>query len=267
MQGLVRVVGLFSVGLALAATGYCAFNYVGPYAWIANLQVELSGSYGLQITFLLTLLAFLLPCLAVMVPLRMAMGQDPGAVNDVALNEWIMENRGSLILGMLSVGLLGTSAYFALDAFSIGERTDLDVAVLEAGGEPASRHVVLSGYLRHDLTYQVTEEHTTRVYVPIVRTTPNQPVVFLETYDTWLDTYAAELSTGRFEGLLYENGLPGLVRDELATHGLVGPRHYTLDYRRSPSERWGMAGTFAAMGALFGVILGVVRAVVFLRRR
>lgn len=265
MRAVLGALGLVIVLGAFAATGWCAWSYAGPYRWLAEAQLSWFDSYEVRLTFLFTLLMFLLPGLLVMVPLRMALGEDgPGPTFEiVALTSWLQQNRGSMVLGIFVVVGLGGAAFAGLDALTIGEHAEAPLASLEAGMDPPSRWVTVRGALRRDLALSIVDDGRTTYYVPVVLTAPMRPAVFVELSDWELDS--PELSGGAYEGLLAENGLPGLVRSELERGGALAPRHYTLDWRASPSDRWGMAAVFGGMGVVALVVLVLVRLWVRLR--
>lgn len=252
---IVRLIGFVTLLFAVAATAYCGWNYVGPYAWLADAQLALTGAYEVQLTWLCTFLGFMLPGLVVVLPLRLAMGWN-NTQSDPGLNIWIQNNRGSLVLGILSPMMLCVAAYFAFDAWSMGAFTPLHVAQLERGVAP-SRYVQVTGVLAPDESLAMEEEHITRTYVPMSSTGRPPFSVFIETTQSGVQT--------PIEGVLYESGLPGPLRDSFRTQGLLAGTHWTLSPGRSPDSRWMEAGVFAAVGCAALMLLIAIRAWVLVR--
>lgn len=264
MRALLGVLGAIFVLGALAATGWCAWSYVGPYRWLAEAQLSVLGSYEIRLTFLFTLLFWLMPALFVMVPLRMALGTDRAAgIDGHAVAFWLQNNRGSMVLGVIALVGLGGSAFCALDALTIGEHAEASLGSLEAGLEPPSRWVTVRGTPLRDRALSIEDDGMTTYYVPVVLGAPMRPAVFVEVSE--YEVGSPELMGGSYEGLLSENGLPGLVRAELERGGAIAPRHYLLDWHATPSQRWGMAVAFGIFGAFGLVVLVLVRLWVRLR--
>jgi hypothetical protein len=266
-EAFLRTVGLVAVASALAIAGWSAWAYRGPYRWLAELQLSAFGSYEVQLTFLGTVLFFLVPCLFVVLPLRMAMGASSheGTGIGISLAAWIQENRGSLVMGILAIVGFGGAAWFAVDAATLGALCTPDLASLEAGAVPPGRFVELRGVLRRDLAFSTSERDSTTHYVPVVSLFSGRPAVFLELSD-W-EASSPELDAGTYRGILHENGLPGTVRVELERMGAVADRHYTLDWRADADDRWAAAIVFGAIGAIGAVILAIIRVVTHLRSR
>ena len=254
---LIRIVGIASLLLALAATGFCAWNYVGPFAWLAEAQMAAVGSYEVQITFLGTLLGFLLPVLALVIPLRLAMGWQQ--TQSTGADEWIRNNRGSLILGILSPLMLCMAVYFAFDAWSMGTLTPMTAAQLEQG-PPSSRFVSLSGVMVPSMSMSMEHEHHTMGYVPVSSTGRPPYIVFIETS---ADTPASM----PIEGVLYESGLPGPLRHLFNSEGQLGSTHWTLSPHRSPNSLWEQAEVFFVVGIVALGLLIAVRLWVFMQGR
>jgi hypothetical protein len=174
---LVRIIGIVSLLFALAATGFCAWNYVGPYAWLAEAQMAMMGSYEVQLTFLCTLLGFMLPAMILVVPLRLAMGWQ--ATQSAGADVWIRNNRGSLMLGVAAPMLLCVAGYFAFDAWSMGTLTPMNVAQVEAGAPP-SRYVRIEGVLVPSMAMSMEEQHITTNFVPLSSTGRPPFTVFVQ---------------------------------------------------------------------------------------
>lgn len=266
MQWVMGRLGPIFAALALVATIVCAWTYAGPYRWIAEAQLAMPGaSYDVSFTFAVAYIVWLIPGVALMFPLQRVarargMRELSSADDPARFERWMVEHRGSFTLGLVTVGCLGAGGWFAIDAMTSGPHTEVDVGDLEAGDAPSSRHVTLTGTLRPDLAYAITEYDGRRYFTPIVRGSA-APVVFLETRDD----PPIVARDDRYDGVLHEGGLPGMVREAFADRGQLGPRHYTLDAGRSPDELWTIAGMFAAMGALGA--LALVGATLWARRR
>lgn len=253
---VIRILGVLSLFLALAATGFCAWNYVGPYAWLAEAQMAAMGSYEVQLTFLCTFIGFMLPALVIVIPLRLAMGwQNTQA--DPRVDLWVRNNRGSLILGIAAPMLLCVAVYFAFDAWSMGTLTPMNVALVERGA-PSSRYVRMEGVLVPSMSMSMEEQHITTNFVPLSSTGRPPFTVFVQ-------TSAPSLPSMPIEGVLYEGGLPGPIRDSLQAESALGATHWTLSPGRSPNSRWEEALVFFVTGMVALFLLIAIRLWVFMR--
>ncbi len=266
----------------LLASAYWCLDYAGPYRWLAEAQLDAFGSYEVVLTGAIVVLAALLPAAVVIQVLATVYlkGQpplDPAVLAaEAARSEArIRSNIGYIFAVIFFLGFAGTSAYFLSSALTAGEPITLDAAHLEGGLPPGSRQVRLTGKLRVDDALHVVEENGSstieKVYVPLVsdKRAPNAaPVIYLETYDTWLKTYEKELRSGSYPGMLVENGLPGMLRSELAKKGaLPNGAHWVLDYRASAEQDLTMAAVFGTFAGFVLLLTAVVVVVQSLRRR
>ena len=254
---LIRVIGITALLFALAATGYCAWNYVGPYAWLAEAQMAAMGSYEVQLTFLCTMLGFLLPVMVLVIPLRLAMGWQ--ATQSAGNDEWIRNNRGSLMLGILGPMMLCVAVYFAFDALSMGTLTPMTALQIEQG-PPSSRYVTITGVLVPEMSMSMEHDHITTSFVPLSSTGRPPYAVFVQTSGSTLPSLP-------ITGVLYEGGLPGPVRDSLAAEGAIGGTHWTLSRGRSPDGRWTEALVFSVVGVVALGLLVLIRIWVFMQGR
>lgn len=247
--------------LALAmlfVSAYNAWTWSGPYRWFAEFQLGMPAeSYDLTLTFLLTYLAWLVACLPVFIPLRIVNGRPAG---NTAVESWIEAHQLTFVLGLVAAGLLGVATYFAIDAAGMGELTPVDIATLEAGGEPVSRWVELhGGRARADLAMGLESSERTRVFVPVGAADKHGYTVFLEFSEAdWAQVDASHLD-GPWEGVLYADGLPGMLRESWVDEGVAATEHTVLRTDASPSFRWGIAGAMGGCGLLVAVALAIVR--------
>lgn len=270
--------GLVALG-PLLATAYWCLDYAGPYRWLAEVQLDASGSYDVVLTGVIVALGALLPAAAAIQilatfylknqpPVDLAQAAAEGLRSDAR----IISNLGYIIAAVAFLGFGGTGAYFLTSALTAGEPVALAVAHLERGLPAGSRQVTLAGKLRqNDALHMVEENGSTsieKVYIPVVsdklaRNSP--PVVYLEAHSSWLKMYEKELASGTYPGMLVENGLPGLLRADLEDKGLLpkGP-HWVLRYRASAEEDLTLAEVF---GFCAGVVLFITALVAFVQSR
>ena len=155
--------------------------------------------------------------------------------------------------------------YFLADGALAGSLQPLDAAALEAGAEPPSRYVELTGTVRTWERIGVTE-HTNgssieKYYLPVTSAGASGGAgarVYVEAYASQLTRYGDDLRSGRVRGLLSPSGLPGVAQTALAARGVTLPaRYWVLDYRRSPDDRINMGGAFIAMGLVVSALSAV----------
>ncbi len=238
---------------------YNLWTYSGPYRWVAEFQLDMPGaSYDVTLTFLLTYLMWLIACLPVLIPLRIVNGHW-GA--DPAIEEWIDNNRLTLVLGLVAVGLTGWGAFFAVDASSMGDLTPVDVGTIESGAEPASRWVELhGGVARPHLARGVETSDATHYYLPVGTSAGKGYAVFVRLTEAEYEQLDASQLIGQWVGVLYDDALPGLLREAWVADGTVASAHTVLRTDVTPKLRWGLAGAMGGCGMLFAVALAVVRA-------
>lgn len=253
-----RIGPMLALGM-LFVSAWNLWSYNGPYRWFAELQLGMPGaSYDLTLTFLLTYLTWLIACLPVLIPLRIVNGRQAA---DPAIDAWLENNRMTLVLGILAVGLTGMGTFFAIDASSMGELIPVDVATLEAGADPASRYVDLQGGVaRSYVARGVESSDVTWIYVPVGTSNKHEYAVFLRMSEAEFEQLDASRMHGPWRGVLYDDALPGMLRDSWDDDGMLAPEHTVLRTDVSPRLRWGLAGAMGGCGLLFAVALAVVRA-------
>ena len=250
MRVVAVIVGFVTLGFML--------TYSGPYRWIAELQLAHGGSYSEQLTLVGTMLVVGLPLFGLV---GLAHRSRGSGVTHAGTFDRLTQSRLARAGVMFGVIGIGGAGWFTVDLATVGDRVEVDLAAIEAGQEPPSRWVVLRGALRHDLALGVTEGSRVTHYVPLVASEASAPVVYLEVDDSGLAD--PELASGTYEGILYANDLPGMLRTQLERENGQALRHYRFDWRETPSGLWTGFYVFGAFG-LLGVVL-LVAAFVWVR--
>ena len=262
------------VVVAGAATVYWFVTYSGPYRWLAEWQLHLLGEYSVTLTVLVVLVGALLGAvlpaaiLAQVIARARESDVDPEAAarkaaeasaRAEAATAWMMRRFYRLVAATLAAGMVVVGLYFAVSGWLAGERIALDIAALERGDKPASRYVELYGVLLVDEAVGVQRGHggTVKIYIPVVSETwrPGQPVrAYLET-----QRQAAELPTGRYEGMLGIGPLPGVAQTALTDRGLAPPDEYwVLDHRQKPDSQTYLGLVLLVWGILLGALTALV---------
>lgn len=242
---------MFVVAAALA--GASAYLYVGPYRWIAELQLAVAGAYHVQLTFLVTLIA----CSAPLVLARRVLErQQIGGSPEPELSErppWMDHTMAALAASpraaqamLFGVALAGMGLFLGARDLGSGPLTTLDVAVLEHGEGPPSRHVdLVGGALLADRSAAFRDGVALRTYVPYA-SHDGAAVAFVEIDEHERDA----ILDGPLRGLLERDGLPGPVRVDFEGRDEIADPHWVLRYGNDPERGW-FALWMAAAGLVF----------------
>jgi hypothetical protein len=258
--------GLAIVG-SLGLAGYWWATYSGLYRWLAELQIAWFDGYELILTGVLCCLFTVLPTMLVLVVIsrRLPPPADRPSMSAAEVEAWIQGHYGRIVVGALSVGLLGVGLFQLVAYARLGELTDFDVAAVEEGAAPQSRYVRLDGAPEWSQAVGVEGEHDVTFYVPL-RSAPRAPVaVVLEVAESQLKYGGVNRSQRHFEGTLSSN-LTGLARTVLVKKGVkFAEPLWVLDAGHSPRETRDMGAAFTTMGGIGSLLLAAW--IAFRRRR
>jgi hypothetical protein len=238
-----RWISFVIAGAALAITAVSAWFYVGPYAWLAELQLAVLGAYSAEATFLVVWIALMAP------PIVLAgrwFAKQPRAPIDHAKEQDRIAREEELVgrfqqpvtITTIGIGLLVFAAVIGSGGRGAGEPIPFSVADLERGAEPSSLYVDLSGGTA--LTDNVVEAELSSYYVPLTSAGRVPVTVFVRTLDP--DAAAS------YRGVLERDALPGHVRTEFERAGLVGDHHWMLREGHDPARDQTASAWLAAAG-------------------
>jgi hypothetical protein len=256
----------------VALTAYWWASYSGLYRWLAEWQLARSGSYEVQLTGVVTLLALLVPALVIIAIIGAGREGERGQAHADGLvaaekarrertNAWLREHRRRLTFLLAGVALTGVGAFTIGSGLLAGERVQLDAAALEGGGAAPGRYVDLTGRILAADAVAVSSSHgRDTVYLPVV-SAPGAPVrVYLKTPLAWVRSHRREIASGRYEGLLDPQGLPGVAVTAFTQRGHPPAESYwVLEHLETPARKIA-AGRFTL---LLGLAMTGVAALVW----
>jgi hypothetical protein len=254
--------GWFCVGLGVALTFYQMLKYVGPFQWLAELQLRWFGGYGEEITFVLTFAATTGAIALVGMPLRKLMPASGGA-------ERFLATPQSLILQVIGLGffIAGVKDYY--HAQHIGPKTAITALQLESNQTPASLWVDATGYPLIDGKYVFDAGYSKDQFVPIVSQpdgTSGGTVRLFVKAKGGDNIGGSDTNPGLYTGILAKSDLPGPVRVALQKADAISDDYYVLDLGATPSSESSGAkvsmyigGGMAVAGTLIGVIIRLRR--------
>lgn len=265
-----RVPAVLRFALLAPAIGlpiYWGFTYSGPYRWVAEWQLEHFDSYEVLLSGLCPAMVLMvgaglvLHALAGLFPKR----EDPDSAT--AVTNYIERHPYQIGFGIAAAGCVAFGGWLLLDSYRIGRLTQATVASLEAGDPPPSRFVDLrGGQLRDAETLGVEEDTREEFYIPVSTRGRGPAVVYVQVSAFDWEFRGDELRGDTRQGVLYHNGLPGLVREGFKRAGtLQGDEHWVLEYGESPDSIRGLASILTSSGCCLGlavtvfVVIGVVR--------
>lgn len=258
-------------GAPVLLCAYWGLTYSGLYRLLAELQLSLFGAYMMVLTGAFTLLVCILPG-AMIVQLLGAyyeanadIGSLPQQHRSLDLSAQL-NNAPRRIVALIAGAALALFGVYQLVVGALaGEELTIPLATLARGDDPPSSWVRVEGaYLRMDEAISFDDDRRERIFVPVDTGSPRAALfVELSTYER--DGNTIELFSGTLPGMLYEDGLPGLVREEFARRGALADRYWLLDYRDSPASHFGMGSIFIAVGLAMMLMTALVW--VIMRRR
>jgi len=222
---------LFGCG---ALTFYMMLNYVGPFQWLAELQLRWFGAYDEKITFLLT---FLLNCAVlglIVYPIRKLKPQlmSQGMSNIAGLP--------SLTMQLVGLGFVVSGVMDYTKVSKIGAQVSTTAAQLESGARPASDWVKAEGYPLKDAGAVFDSGYSKERFIPIT-SLPDGPsgdrvLLFVKCKDG--DSIPGDQgNAGIYEGMLAKADLPGPVRVSYEKLKAISDDYYVLELGATPDSR------------------------------
>lgn len=239
------------LAVVMVASIACMLMYAGPYRWLAELQLAYMDGYSQELTLLGTFLVLVIPAIGIT---RLVTGASTQTRQRDAFAIFT-ESRLALFGAIMAVTGLGGALWFAIDAVTVGERVVADLAAIERGDEPPSRWVVLQGELRDDLAYSIVEGHVETLYIPLLASPSSEPVVYLQVADQGVSD--EDRASGTYEGVLYADDLPGMLRSRIEAPDGTLPRHFRFKWRENPEGLFLGASVFGTVGLVGLVMLGI----------
>lgn len=239
---------------AMALTGYWAWSYSGPYRWIAEFQLEASGSYSVTLNVALSFLLLCLPVMALLFGLSFLFREDSPGNPPLDAEAWIRRNYLFLLGGLLLVAGLVIWIY----SLGFGPLTPVSLAEL-ARGEPPSRYVTVRGVPEVEHGISIREDSVTKVYFPLrAEDGARGPVhVFVSMYEARAET---DLAEGEYTGLLWRDNLPGLAISAYDKEGIERAASYWLLAHGEDPELFRVLGlSCGAVGAVIVALTALVR--------
>lgn len=244
---------LISMGLAF----YLMYHYIGPYRWIAELQLRWIGSYSEKLTLIFTVLPIWVVILAVTWPLRRGfvgrrMAPRPQTFASVIV---IIIGLGFVFLGLRKVQ----------SAQSSGKLAFFQRESLEGGQAPPSSWVHIRGVPLVRASAEFGRGSSKDEFVPVVSSVRGGlpvPGVRLFLKFGRQAGYTIDPGPAEYEGTLEAADLPGPVRVAMERNGLLkSADYYVLEVGQTPAGklREGRITTEVGLGAIgLGIVIGIV---------
>ena len=263
---------LLLIGPMLAIAGYWCFTYSGLYRLLAEWQLRKWNEYSPKHTGAIVVFVCLIPAaVAIQVigrlrqaernPADAAATEASYAARSARNSRWIVSHRWRLLGLIVTAGLVGVGVYSTGLGLLAGDRVSVDAGPIERGADPGGRWAEVTGRLRPDDSVGVTRTGDgpySTVYLPLVSPEwrRGQPVrLYLEMPNTWINLFADDLATGRYEGMLAANALPGVAITELAERGRPAPdRYWVLDYRATPKSKLSLGYAMFVVAGIAGLL-------------
>lgn len=244
---------------AMVLTGLFWRGHSGPYGLVADLQQSLWGVNLLQLSLLACWAVLYAPMHVVVRTLEKRSGvkRDPLAWQRfVALFTFLSDTRPGQVVGLGSILFL-MGGWFLTSAMTSGPLTTLAVADAEAGEQPASRYVRLTGgKILLDSQLSFTRNGSVELYYPVIATTdPREPERF--TVFARLDGANAGRLPEALVGELEFDGLPGALRSILAAKDRLAPRYFVVRHGRDPSQQTSFLTGMCGLGAV-AIVVGLL---------
>jgi hypothetical protein len=265
-----RVPAVLRFALLAPALGfpiYWGFTYTGPYRWLAEWQLKTWDSYEVLLSGLCPMMVLLFGAGLLIHAAAGFFPEKDGSETASAVTDYIEQHPYPIAFGLVAVGCLLIGGWLLADSYRIGDLTPTKVKTLESGAEPSSRFVDLKGGRFRDAEVLGVQEDTTeKFFVPLSSKAGGPAVVYVQVSQFDWEFRGDELRQNIRQGVLYRNGLPGLVREDFKRAGtLEGEEHWVLEFGESPDNIRGLASILASSGCCLGfavaifVVIGVIR--------
>jgi hypothetical protein len=254
--------------LAMGATFWMMFAYIGPFQWIAEFQLAHMGSYSEKLTFVLTFLVLMGGLMLVTYPIRKALGAT--AATAAAATGGSQGGGGALagglIIALVGLGFLVAGGWKIYRAQHAGAQATVSLDDLEAGKAPTALWVTTRGIPLNDVAVTFGGSSKSK-FVPIIsgHQDPQQAGarLFLKLNDENQSAPGSAESPAEFDGMLFHNDLPGPVRISWQKDGLLkGGDHYVLDWHHTPGKEASHGRIMAYIGggiAGFALVLALIQ--------
>ena len=262
---------VLAFGVPMLVCLYWGLTYSGLYRLLAELQLSIFGAYMMVLTGAFTLVLCILPS-ALAVQLLGAyyeanadIGARPRVQQSIDPSALINQAPRRVVAMMAGAALALFGVYQLVVGALAGEETTIPLSMLARGEDPPSSWVRVEGaFLRLDEAITFDDDRRERIFVPVDTGSP-RAALFVELSSYERDGNSIELMSGTLPGMLYEDGLPGLVREEFTRRGALADRYWLLDYRDTPSSHFGMGSIFIVVGLSMMFLTALVW--VIMRRR
>jgi hypothetical protein len=259
----------------LALGAYWWWSYSGLYRLLAEWQLHTFHSHYPKYTGVVELLLCMIPVvIAIQIigglrekersPADAAAQAESYAARSARTSNWLQSHRRRLIGLVVTAMAAVAGVYFTALGLLAGDRVSVDAGAIEKGERPGGRYVELTGRPLVDDAVSVSEEgrsSSAKIYIPVVSAEwqPGQPVRFyLETRRSLLESQREEVASGRYEGMLSANDLPGVAITALAEDGHPAPEQYwVLDYQETPRMKADLGYAMLAAAAIAGFITAI----------
>jgi hypothetical protein len=244
--------GWFIVLAGAALSLYMMFNYVGPFEWLAELELRWFGAYDEKITFLVTFLVLTGTVALVALPMKKLLPRMTSEQNTRAPQ--------AIVFQLIGIGFVVAGAIDCHRAGRSGALIHIAVADLESGKAPGSDWVEATGYALNDSAAVFDSGYAKEEFVPITSYPdgPNGPGVrlFVKAKDGTIIGGSGN-SEGKYDGMLAKSDLPGPVRVIFQKAGYISGDYYVLDLGATPASQMS-AGKFKIYAGSVLAALGVV---------
>lgn len=245
--------------ISMGVTFYLMFNYLGPYKWIAELQLRWMGSYSEKLTLILTGLPIWGLVLLVTWPVRRVFSAGGTAPRRE------MELSSAMIVLVVGLGF----AFFGMRkmhaAEAAGSLTPITVQSLEGGQAPPSAWVRATGVPIDRAAMGFGKGGSKDEFVPVISSPEGElPAsgvrLFLKVGSR--SAYRSGPAPAEYQGMLERAGLPGPVRVSMERNGLLkGGDYYVLELGQTPAGKARNARVLVWVGlcvSALGVAIGIV---------
>jgi hypothetical protein len=245
--------------LAMGATFWMMFAYIGPFQWIAEFQLEHMGSYSEKLTYLLTFLVLWGGLMLVSYPIRKALGGTAAANAATGGTQSGGELAGGLIVALVGLGFVAVGGWKMYAAQHAGAQASVLLDDLEAGKAPGAVWVTIRGIALSDVAMTFGGSSKSK-FVPIISGHRDLQQVGARLFLKLDENQSAPSNAdgpAEFDGMLFHDDLPGPVRVSWQHDGLLkGDDYYVLESHHTPEKELSHAKIMAYIGAgIAGVAL------------
>lgn len=256
---------LAAIALGLVGAVYSMIFYVGPYRWLAELQLRWFDRYYASTTVAFTLLLCVVPPSVALRLLVVNSALPAGSFAAMAAGVGRGPFRGRFSRARRWVIVFGVGATLV-----VLSTRDLVVAArgkqllqvsahqLERGAEPAGTWLEIQGNPLWDSAVLTEEDHKSLRYVPVVSDDWRPGAKIGALLRITEGVLGAPLDPQRLSGTVDVTGVPGLVQSAYADQELDVADAVLIDAGESPEHKAGTARFLISLGAVLMLLGGVV---------